>query len=442
VRRTPLFVCLTLFLVAYLPRLAYVLLSESTFDGYHWRVADSLLAQGALAMDGVATTQYEPLYPMFLAAARAVSGERLQVVRALQAAVDALGAVFLYLLAAQLTGRRRAAVLSVLLFAGYPLLVRHAGVAGEFALLSTLLIAFAYAMSRIDGMKWAAIAGACLGLAILTRSGVAPLLVMTAAVLIGGGRRGAAATLALVTCVLVAPWLIRNYRLNGSMWPTRSGLNLFIGNSEYTAAMLPEHSPDLLMPYANATITAERVSDTERSLLRFNVQRAPDVPGWRAPALLASSPEEERVIDARLMRLALDYIKANPAEIAWLKVKNLAYFFWPRLVPSRVPLPETEVALEGDGRVRVEHSPVRATLDELAYSIPYLFVLAAALPGVWSRRRSLHLDACLWCIVASFVITHAVYFPATRYRAPMEFVLLFYAAVGIDAWLTREESAT
>jgi hypothetical protein len=441
-RRTPFLVGVALFVVAFVPRLIYILASDATFDGYYWRVADSLLTRGALTLDGVPTAQYEPLYPMFLAFARALSGEQLQVVRALQAAIDALGAVGLYLLTVRLTGRRSAAVVAVVLFAGYPLLIRHAGVVGEFALLSTLLIMFAHTISDACTPARAAMAGVWLGLAILTRTGVAPLLLLIAAMLLGVGRPRLAVIVVLTATALVSPWLLRNYRLGGTISPTRSGLNLFIANSAYTASMLPDHSPDLLMPYANETIAAEPVSDPRRSLARFNVEVPPDAADWRPPALLASTPEEERAIDARLMRLALDYIKAHPAEIVWLKVKNVAYFFWPRLVPSRVPLPETEVVLAANGAVSVENSPVRSRRDELAYSVPYLLVLAAALTGIWTRRHDLRRDWVLWCIVVSFVAVHAVYFPATRYRVPMEFVLLFYAAVGIDARITRADSAT
>jgi len=81
----------------------------------------------------------------------------------------------------------------------------------------------------------------------------------------------------------------------------------------------------------------------------------------------------------------------------------------------------------------VEHSPARPLADQLTYAVSYVPVLAAALAGIWVRRRALRHDLILWCIVLTFVAVHVVYFPATRYRAPMEFVLLFYAAVGIGA---------
>jgi hypothetical protein len=41
----------------------------------------------------------------------------------------------------------------------------------------------------------------------------------------------------------------------------------------------------------------------------------------------------------------------------------------------------------------------------------------------------------------TFTVVHMLYFPAIRYRVPMEFVLLFYCAVGVDA-LARRRSPT
>ena len=64
-------------------------------------------------------------------------------------------------------------------------------------------------------------------------------------------------------------------------------------------------------------------------------------------------------------------------------------------------------------------------------------MLALAVAGVWLRRRDIGRDAILWCVVVTFVAAHALYFPTTRYRVPMEFVLLFYAAVALDRWAGR-----
>ena len=104
-------------------------------------------------------------------------------------------------------------------------------------------------------------------------------------------------------------------------------------------------------------------------------------------------------------------------------------------MPSRLVQDDTRLVLEPAGEARVENSRARPIAEDLAYTISYSMVAAAALIGLWVRRRHLSQDAVLWCIVLTFVTIGALYFPATRYRVPMEFVLLFYAAVALDAKL-------
>ena len=73
---------------------------------------------------------------------------------------------------------------------------------------------------------------------------------------------------------------------------------------------------------------------------------------------------------------------------------------------------------------------------QVIYAVSYTPVLALAIAGVWLRRRDIRRDAILWCVVVTFVAAHALYFPTTRYRVPIEFVLLFYAAVAIERWMS------
>jgi hypothetical protein len=61
--------------------------------------------------------------------------------------------------------------------------------------------------------------------------------------------------------------------------------------------------------------------------------------------------------------------------------------------------------------------------------------MAAA--AFYLRAADVRRDAILWSIVVTFALVHMVYFPAVRYREPMEFVLLFYCAVGLDALARR-----
>ncbi len=110
--------------------------------------------------------------------------------------------------------------------------------------------------------------------------------------------------------------------------------------------------------------------------------------------------------------------------------KKTIYFFWPVVIPSYVTTDETHVIVDDPGNITVRNASRRPMLETYSYSFFYLPVLVAASAGVYGRRREWRRDAILWCILATFVGMHAIYFPATRYSAPMSFVLCFYAAVG------------
>jgi 4-amino-4-deoxy-L-arabinose transferase-like glycosyltransferase len=390
-------------------RLVYLLVAAPPFMTLYWELSRNLIQHGTLGFDGTVTTDHEPLYPLFLAAARVLTHDRILLVQAIQALVDSAAAVALYLLAESLTGRRRVAILAAVLYAITPLLVRHAVVSSESAVLPLLLIAFAVAFIKADGPLTGVAAGVCLGLAMLTRTMTVPLVAMAAAILVFERRARLIVPVVSAALTVLSPLVIRNHGLNGSLLPTRSGINLFIGNSHYVPALLPAQSPDALQAYAES----------------IAVQHGIPVP--------SSGPADQKAADALFTRLAIQEVRERPGGILWLKLRNIGYFFWPRLVPEYLLTEDTTVTLEPDGRVRIDNSPVRPWIEHLAYTVPYLVLAFAALAGLWIRGRDIRRDLLLWAIVLTFLAAGVVYFPATRYRAPAEFVLLFYAAVAVDA---------
>lgn len=380
------------------------------FESPYWALSDSLLTNRQLSFDGIKTTAFEPAYPLFLALARTLVGNRMLLVQGVQCGVAALGAVFLYRLARVLTGTWQVGVIAGLLYAAYPLLIRHSADRTDAALMATLLIAFTSQFVAATTPASAGAAGLWLGLAVVTRMMALPLVPLAAA--IQGHSRGwrGAAALTLAALAMIAPYAIRNYALNGAIIPTRSGINLFISNSEYAARVFPDYGPDILEDDAVAFAKARGVS-----------------PGPSSPAL-------ERAYDARWTRYALEEMRRHPWKTAGLKMRNVLYFFSPRLVPYHAPTAATTIQLGANGTFTVENSPPRPAVDQIVYAVSYTPVLALAVAGVWLRRHDIPREAILWCVVATFVVAHAVYFPATRYRVPIEFVFLFYAAVALDHW--------
>jgi Dolichyl-phosphate-mannose-protein mannosyltransferase len=395
------------FLLSLTARAGYLWWQPPGFAGEYWDLSTSLREHGTLALDGVRTARFEPLYPLFLAGARALTHDSVPAVQLLQCGVASLGAVFLFFLASRLANNRVALVAS-LLFAVHPLLVRHAADLSDSALSTTALLLFICVFVRAGSVAAAASAGACLGLAVLVRSVVLPMAVLAPLLLVAGRRSAHAIALAGAALVVITPMLARDYALSGSIVPPRSGVNLFVGNSEYSAAVLPEHSPDILQHYADRL-----ASDALGGM-------APESPGFADRA------------DAVLADLAWTQVKTAPFETIALKLRNVWYFLSPFLVPSHLLLPDTTIALEEAGHVRVERAPIRPPAERMIFTAFSSVVLVMALAGIVIRGRALRRDAVLWCALVTFVVVYSVYFPATRYTAPVVFVAMFYAAVAVD----------
>jgi hypothetical protein len=233
-----------------------------------------------------------------------------------------------------------------------------------------------------------------------------PLVVIGFALLVWKTRPSIAGAFAAAALLVVLPVVIRNHVLNGALMPTRAGWNLFIGNCEYT--VLPEHGPDVLNEYVSSI------------LIREGLPVGP------------ASPIDERRTDRVLTQHALRYMRDHPMRIVFAKLRNAGYIFTPRLVPYREPTDDTRVRFMDDGAMVIENTRLRPLWHRIVYSVSYTLVMAAALFGAYRRRAFLlNQDAMLWAIVITFVAVHVVYFPATRYLAPISFVWLFYAAAAI-----------
>ena len=397
------------FAAAFLTRLVYLASARPAFaGGVYWALSDGLLRDHSLAIAGQRTTDYEPLYPLFLAVCRTIAFDRPFVVQLLQVAVASLAAVVVYRLALALADDVRIAALAGVLCAIDPLLVHESALLSESAIATVALAAFAARTTTMRTAGDAAISGAWLGLASLARAAAVPVLPLVATIVIRTRGVRLMAVMTSVVLLVVAPAAFRNHAVNGSWLPTRGGMNLFVGNSLYSAALIPEDDIDLLQPYAHEVVA-------------------------RSTDISPDSVEYERVADEILTRKALSFMREAPLQTLALKLRNVADFFSPRIVPYRTALAGTTRAIiEPGGRVRVEHAQTRPPSAVAGYALWQSLLLAAAAVGVYRRRSVLARDRILWCVAAAFVLVHALYFSATRYRAPVEFVLLFYAAAGLQ----------
>jgi hypothetical protein len=311
-----------IYCVAAATRIAYLAIFRPSLEGPYLTVADNLL--GASTAGAGLSTRFEPGYPMLLAAGRLLFGDQLVAIQLLQILVAAAGAPLVHRLTLSLTGSPRAATLSALMFAIHPLLVRQAAAASDLALTSMLLVAFSLAFVGVRDLRGAAIAGLWIGLSVLTRSMTLPVLVIATAILVARRQHAFALVLTAAAAALIVPMAARNHALAGVPWPTRSGVNLYIGNSQHTRSLLPTYDLDLL-----------EVEAYERF-----VRARPDVD----PEL----HDENAEFDAFLTLEALKHMAANPVGELWRKILNVGYLLSSRLVPFHVSGPDTRVIIEND----------------------------------------------------------------------------------------------
>jgi len=120
-----------------------------------------------------------------------------------------------------------------------------------------------------------------------------------------------------------------------------------------------------------------------------------------------------------------------------LKLSNAAVFFDPRIVPRYPVGAESRLDYLPDGGVRAENIPPRDAAAETLQAAFCGTLFLAALAGAWLRRRELRRDAILYLSVLGFLLVCVVYFPATRLRAPVDFVPMFFAACALARWTRR-----
>jgi len=186
-----------------------------------------------------------PLYPSFIAAIwSATDGHALLPIRIAQTVIALLSALLVFRIARHLYDDTTALV-AFSLVAFYPsLLLSGVLILSETLFLFWLLLSIwaLIQMMRDSSLLWATAAGVFLALAALTRSVVWPFVFVLVPfvwfVSQGTVRRRTVACAALLLgyATILAPWAVRNTRLQGTLTivDTMSGINLLTGNYEYT----------------------------------------------------------------------------------------------------------------------------------------------------------------------------------------------------------------
>jgi hypothetical protein len=408
-------------------------------DGYR-HTAQSLVEQGVYAPDELASlaagrpipgAYRPPLYPLLLAALRAISPAEVARIAALQLALG-LGTVALTAVLARRWGLGRWAWLAALLTAADPLLLAHSASVMTETLAAFLAVAGLVAADAaitaigrkgekqrwVEAVGWAGLAGLVAGLAVLCRPTFLPWAIGLPVLYAWAGwrrsivpgtpatawRPSALACLAGLALAL-APWMIRNWVSLGAplMTTTHGGYTFYLANNRE------------FFDYLRGSPTAAWNSEGFNE--RWRVERARGLgPGpWPQGT--------ERGADRLAYERGQTEIAADPAGFLGAAAARLARLWG--VVPE--PLRATESRSRRWQRWAV--GAWYALVLLLAVGGVCWLGIAAARSAAGDRVSLVRLAPALW-LLASFTAVHAVYWTNLRMRAPLMPAVAAFAAAG------------
>jgi 4-amino-4-deoxy-L-arabinose transferase-like glycosyltransferase len=363
-------------------RLAYLVAFARDYkpvsDDHHYQTIATAFADG----NGISaefpftylhpTAFRPPLYPALLGAVYWVTGVRVGAGQLLNVALGAVVVVLAALLGAHIAGRRGAVAAGVAVAVYPPLL------ANDVVLLSEpLSLALLLGMILLLVQYRPAWAGVTCGLLVLTRPSAQLLVVVIVAWLVWRvGWRGAV-RFGVLTVVIVAPWIVRNWVLVGSpVAVTSNGFNFVSTYSEEAQAS---------KGFANAVFD-ERFS-------RINLDNRSEVE-----------------LDDAYRRYAVDAIRNDRTIPLRVLRHNLLQYF--ELRPS-----ENESAEQDDGR--------NITFRNVTLPLFYVVTVAGVF-GIWRARRRRGAELLL-IQAAYFTMASLLFISVPRLRAPLDLA----AAIGV-----------
>jgi 4-amino-4-deoxy-L-arabinose transferase-like glycosyltransferase len=381
---------------------------------WYFERAVGLLNGEGYAVQGQPTAFWPVGYPAFLAGLFAVFGPDIEAAKAANLVLSAVAMAFVYRISRRASGSDAAAKAALVLTALYPTLIFYTELLYSELLFMALMLAGIDLLLGADEWRrrWIAVAAAgfCFGLASLVKTQgllLPGMLAGGALVLRRIGFRQAVLTglIAYAACLaVIAPWTMRNWAVLGQpvLISTNGGFNLYMGNNPWNrwgGYMWPAPS--------------EFLAATEN----LNILKA--IPN-------------ETALNAKLNRLALDYIRDEPADAAKRIPYKLYQFF--RFDP--LPLTQAEIGAKRNGQDVHALVTAMAPIAEIwhwammwsAFLFPMLF---------WLARRPAEAALAGFVPVAYFASITAVFFGEARFNLPLLPLYPVIAVCILDGFLQR-----
>ncbi|MEN8149769.1 MAG: glycosyltransferase family 39 protein [Planctomycetota bacterium] len=348
--------------------------------GYHWDLYGPKFANRP------------PGYPALLAATL-VTGVYPWGALVLQSLLGGFAAVLTGCFASRL-GSARAGVIAALLVLAWPYSVMADTALIEHALLTVAVLCVALAwwrFARTAGAGSALLLGAALGAGVLVRVTVTasiPMVILAVLLAAPRGKRFRGVLLVTVAAAaVVSPWVVRNARTVGSATlSTDTWRALWVAHNDFTLEVYPAASID----------GAER-----------RAWRAMD-PETRSRILGLSNDE---VAQARVFRgLVLDWVRENPGQVVRGMFVKAGAFFSPVMNPPSDP----------------------PAWKSVAYTVSWSAAALGGLVGLLILIRRWREWLVVAALFAGFLASAVLTWGQSRFRAPLDVLLIAAAAVLVD----------
>jgi hypothetical protein len=411
----------------------------------HGRIAENLLAGRGfsiafLGTDGP-TSQQAPFYPVLLAAAYATFGvakpAAILAVQLFQCVVGTGLVLAVVWLAWSLFAERPVvgwiAGLGAALYPPHVYMVTHLQVVVWATMLLTLLLAVAVSPRWSGRWSGAALIGLLAGALLL----VEPILSLSLPIVglafwlserqcsrhtpcaaLDGTRRSRAALalgrlvlMAGVTVLVIAPWIVRNWRVHGEFVFIKStfGYAFWQGNNpaSWGTDKIPKASALQALRNHDGTLAGIDQAMWEARHETIYIDDLLLKPGGYRPFLGLSEPQRSRLLG----RQAWEFIRRNPAAYGKLCLMRLRYFL-----------------------LFDETNPKAASRIYRLATVAWLVLSGVGLLATLGRWRQLWPTYAIFALVTLF---HTLVITSVRFRLPIEPLGMVWAAAGIGPMVQR-----
>ena len=402
---------LYIFLAGFIVRLLSGLwLRHNIDDDSATIIARNILSGNGYSLDGTRPTALRtPGFPFILAILIALFSEYTIPLVILRAIIGGANACLCAWLAIKIFNRRTGIVAGIL-YMIIPYLAQKEAVTElsfvTFGLLAGLCLSWKGWNTK--KLAWIIPSALAFSFSYLVRPdiGIIPVFI-SFYLLIGMGKAGKprwqlTAAIMLVSTFLIgiSPWAIRNKIAFGRWYVSQTFLwhNIYIGNHPRTFQVYPASTLDSFVqavPMGKNNITGRGEFKREES--------------YRRQALA-------------------EIKKLGPQNILKYSLRKLLYLWDIRLVPYKKHLPN-------NSRTGKPYDISHSVIDNLIFSIPYLFLVTFALIGCWQERRRPKLLLFIFGLLLSFSLPYMINFAYSRYTTQVYFVLIIMAARGLVSFL-------